>query len=159
MRTTFRHGKAAADHGTDITIHLSPDEDRALGGDSGLLVDWLTTAFAGMVRLRGGWPTDTDQRGQQELWYWVINDVHTHLLPNLEAVRDAAIRAHAAADGSHGDLGLALGVPRSTAQSRRNALLGTEPSHLERWATGNLARDLERWHADHVARSADTTTD
>lgn len=72
-----------------------------------------------------------------------LNRLHTlvraldqRLIPALEGVRDAAVRRYRELGGSYGSLAKAMGVPRSTAQTRSTALLGREPSAHERWASG-----------------------
>jgi hypothetical protein len=55
----------------------------------------------------------------------------SQLIRNLEGVRDGALRAFDRAKGSHGQLAKALGIPRSTAQTQREALLAKAPSAWE----------------------------
>ena len=134
METTFRDGADARDGGVDITIHMSAEENAAIGADAALMVDRLSTALAGLVALR----EKRDGKAMVDLAYWVINDLDVRLLPSLEAIRDAVIRAHKAAGGSVGHLGLAMDAPRSTAQYRRDVVLASQPSRHELWATGDL---------------------
>lgn len=145
-----------------ITIHLSKADQEALGMESGIVTDWFLSALRTLVALRTG-EVDREtaaagiERGEatKNTWYWAINDLDTHLLPALEGIRDAAIRRHAEAGGSYGDLALAMGVKRSTAQTRRDALLATDPSEREVWAGSHAAKFAEQIHR----RSMDQTTD
>ncbi|MGI5208976.1 hypothetical protein ACQEU6_46360 [Spirillospora sp. CA-108201] len=58
------------------------------------------------------------------------------VLPRLNGIRDAAIRAHQDRGGSYGQLAAAMNVARSTAQTRADALTAQESSPYERWARG-----------------------
>src|SRR5690606_26614576 len=112
-------------------------EMHALGADVRLLVDWFNTALTSLVALRTG----QDRAGQPattDTYYRAINDLDNRLMPRMEGIRDAVIRAHHAAGGSVGNLALAMDTARSTAQYRRDVLLASEPSSWERWATGTL---------------------
>ncbi|WJV50858.1 hypothetical protein [Streptomyces flavofungini] len=66
----------------------------------------------------------------------LVRALDQRLIPTLEGVRDAAVRRYRELGGSYGSLAKAMGVPRSTAQTRSTALLGREPSAHERWASG-----------------------
>lgn len=68
-------------------------------------------------------------------WHTIINTIDRQLLPRLEGIRDAAIRASTANGYSHRDLALALDVVRATAQSRRAKIVGHPLSTWETWAT------------------------
>lgn len=134
---------AMGDH-LEITLHIGPEDAAALGGEAGLLTDWFLTALRALVALRMGEVDRETETGQivrgpatVDTWYWVINDLGTRLTPRLEGIIAAAIRAHAAAGGSIGNLALAMDVAprRSTAQTRREKVLDTEPSGWELWAT------------------------
>lgn len=75
-----------------------------------------------------------------QFWAGVISDVETQLLPKLEGIRDASTRTWMHQfGGSHGQYATALGIPRSTAQSRREALFNRELGEWERWAAPNPA--------------------
>ncbi|WP_229686951.1 hypothetical protein, partial [Longimycelium tulufanense] len=65
------------------------------------------------------------------------------LQPRLDGLADALVRAQAQAGGSYGELGLALDVPRSTAQHRRDTVTGREPTVWEDWATGALQERIQ----------------
>lgn len=138
----------------EITLHIGAADQAALGMESGILVDWFLTVLRGLAALRTG-EVDREteaggiERGPADVdtWYWVINDLDEHLLPALNGIRAAAIRAHAAAGGSIGNLALAMGVDaRSTAQTRRNAVLDVEPTERETWATRHAGKSAEHAH-------------
>lgn len=130
--------------GGDIVISLTPEESKALGSEAGVLADWFHSALWAIAILRNGYVAGTpnalhaDARTNHPAgpgdWYTVIGDLDHRLLPRLEGVRDAAVRAHAASGGSVGDLGLAMDVARSTAQYRREVLQRSTPSTWETWA-------------------------
>jgi hypothetical protein len=70
-----------------------------------------------------------------DLWAAVVAAIEGQLRPRLEGIRDATVRTWARDFvGTHGQLAQAMGVPRATAQSRRNALLAEEPGEWELWA-------------------------
>lgn len=121
-------GERARLGGLDVTISFTPEEAEALGIEAGMLADWLHSALIALARLRRGEMTT------ERAWD-AITAVQTRLLPRLEGVRDASIRAHADAGGTYGDLALAMDVSRSTAQYRRDVLSSSEPSMWEVWAT------------------------
>lgn len=132
--------------GTDVVISLTAAESKALGMELGTLADWFHSALWAMAILRTGHVsgnphaphTDgrTDHPATPGDWYTVINDLDHRLLPRIEGIRDAAVRAHADCGGSVGDLALAMDVARSTAQYRREVLQRSTPSTWETWATG-----------------------
>lgn len=136
------HGgeRATQPGGVDIIISLTTDDNRALQGEADLMADWFVSALRALAALRTG------HDGSGDRWYWTINDLDTRLLPRLEGIRDAVIREWAAQGGSHGHLALAMDVPRSTAQTRREAVTGRQPSYWETWARGprgvNLTQHL-----------------
>lgn len=138
------------DH-TEITVHIGAEDQAALGMESGVLLDWFLTALRGLAALRTGAVDQETPAGGIErnpatvdTWYWVINDLDEHLLPALHGIRNAAIRAHAAAGGSVGNLSLAMGVAKSTAQTRREALLSEPPTEREAWASRHAGEFAER---------------
>ncbi|MFD0078993.1 hypothetical protein ACFVIY_42350, partial [Streptomyces sp. NPDC127166] len=74
-----------------------------------------------------------------DTWSTAIHDVDRRLLPRIEGIRDAAMRAHSASGGSVGQLARAMDVARSTAQYRREVLQRATPSDWETWAvSGDL---------------------
>lgn len=123
--------------GGDIVISLTPEQSQALGMEAGTLADWFHTMLWTLATLR----TADDNSASQDAWHTMINDLDHRLLPRLEGVRDAAVRAHADSGGSIGDLALAMDVPRSTAQYRREALLKAMPSTWETWAKSGGPRN------------------
>ncbi|MGW6605477.1 hypothetical protein [Streptomyces sp. NPDC055036] len=136
MSISIRNGDDARHGGTDITISLTPNQSKALGIDASLMADYLDTALWAIALLRTG----RSLKGEPYIagpsdWFTAINDLEDRLLPQLQGVRDAVVRAHGESGGSVGDLGLAMGVPRSTAQYRREALAKVKPSPMEHWAT------------------------
>lgn len=146
----------------EITLHIGADDQAALGMESGILMDWFLTALRGLAALRTGEvDRETEAAGidrgpaDANTWYWVINDLDEHLLPALNGIRSAAIRAHAAAGGSVGNLSLAMGVAKSTAQTRREALLSEAPTERETWATSNAGQHAERTHRETMTQNTD----
>lgn len=130
--------RPAADGGMDVTIHLTPTQAAALGHDAVQLADWLHSALWAMAVLRTG--QDQDGRPYRPTWFDSIVALDHRLVPRIEGVRDAVIRAHADGGGSVGDLALAMDVPRSTAQYRRDVLRRSAPSIWESWARGDSQR-------------------
>ena len=123
--------------GVDISVTFTSEQLAALGADAGLFLDWTETALWALVALRTGvWGAGLESQGpiNDKGWYTIINDLDHRLLCRLQGIRDAAIRAHAGSGGSIGNLALAMDVPRSTAQSRRDAVLSREPDMWETWA-------------------------
>ncbi|MEV6810211.1 hypothetical protein [Streptomyces sp. NPDC051132] len=144
MSISFREGNEATLGGVDITISLTAEQAKAIGGELGPLSDAMAGVLWALAVLR----TDTvpadqdddagarpDRPATTETWATAIHDVEQRLLPRLEGIRDAAMRAHAASGGSYGQLARALGVTaRSTAQYRRQSLQDRMPSEWEIWA-------------------------
>jgi hypothetical protein len=130
------------DEGTTMDLTTRPDGSirldvpasyaPTLGADGMLLLDWFSSALIALARLR-----DPQEMTPND-WHNLINDVERRLTPRMQGIRDALIRAHAAAGGSYGDLALAMDTGKSTAQYRRDRLTDVAPSHWERWATGTL---------------------
>lgn len=109
--------------------------------DAATLADWMDTVFYALSKLRGGELRLDGTRDGDTLSaiYTGINDLSTRLLPRLQGIIDALIRAHYDAGGSHSELARAMDVERSTAQSRADRVRRTlPPSTWERWATGEL---------------------
>jgi len=142
MRTNIHTGAdAEQDGGADLVISLSGAEATALGMEAATLADWFASALAAVVAMRTGHVAGDPANGAPtvaDTWYWVINDVDNRLLPRIEGIRDAAIRAHIAAGGSLDRLALAMDAPKSSAQRPWNRARTTEPTLWERWATGTL---------------------
>lgn len=126
MRLDTIHTYPNIGPGIKITIELDPHEDAALGSDSGVMIDQLMTVFCAITALRSG-ATDPVMAGQA---FTAIRKLDSC----MDGVRDAVIRGW---QGSIGDLAAAMEAPsRSTAQSRRDAVLSRIPSPGEEWATG-----------------------
>lgn len=142
---SYAHGDDARMGGVDITISLTPSQAKALGGEAGTMADWFHTGLWAMALLRSG----RNAQGEPYIagpndWYTAINDLDHRLIPRLEGVRDAVVRAHAQGGGSVGDLALAMDVARSTAQYRREALLKSMTSTWENWAVDGGPEDKGR---------------
>ncbi|WP_097922966.1 hypothetical protein [Streptomyces sp. wa1063] len=167
---SFRSGADAIRGGLDITISLTPGEAEALGMEAATLADWFDTALWALALLRNG----HNERGAEpgtakdvtpETLYTVINDLDHRLLPRLQGVRDAAVRRHMELGGSIGELALAMDVPKSTAQSRRNVMASRQGDLAlwQNWAVEGGPEGRERCKAcGHPARPSDpivTTTD
>ncbi|MER7050395.1 hypothetical protein ABT391_36820 [Streptomyces jumonjinensis] len=138
----FSSGPDARLGGLDITISLTHAQQKALGADSGNMADWLHTAFWAMAVLRTG----RNSQGEPYIagpddWFGAITALEHRLLPRLQGVRDAVVRAHADSGGSIGDLSLAMDVVRSTAQYRREALMKARPTGWETWAVDGGPED------------------
>lgn len=126
-------------HGQDQVIH----EVRGwgVGIEGAILADWMDTVFYALGALRHGrWRLDgtRDEKTLSDI-YTAINDLEHRLRPRLDGLRDALIRAHYDAGGSHTELATAMDVPRPTAQKRGNAVRRlAPPSMWEKWADGHL---------------------
>jgi hypothetical protein len=156
---TFRHGDDARMGGLDITVSLTPTQAKALGAEAGTLMDWMHTALWAMALLRSGRSAEGRPyiAGPND-WHTAVNDLEHRLIPRLDGIRDAVVRAHANSGGSVGDLALAMDVSRSTAQYRRETLLGKAPSAFETWATDGGPEDKGRLHTaagDHLGTEHD----
>lgn len=139
------HGDQARRGGMDITISLTPAEAKAVGdGEAERVAEWFHSALWALAILRSGHvPAEPDAPHADARkdhpatpgdWYTVINDLDHSLLPRVEGIRDAAVRAHAELGGSVGDLARAMDVRRSTAQYRREVLQRSASSIWETWA-------------------------
>ncbi|MEU3084733.1 hypothetical protein ABZ697_31085 [Streptomyces albidoflavus] len=115
--------------GIDLTISLTPAQAKAISSDAALMADWVHSALIAMAMLRTGCET----AGPAE-WQHAITDVDQHLLPRVQGIRDALIRAHADTGGTVQALADAMAVARSTAQHRRQVVTRTSPSTWETWA-------------------------
>lgn len=97
-------------------------------GDVEQVTEAFYSALSALSQLRYG-------RGDSSDWARAVAALETDILPHLGGIRDAAVRAHAAEQGSVGELARAMGVARSTAQYRREAILGAAPTSWEKWAS------------------------
>ncbi|CAL9677801.1 hypothetical protein SUDANB105_08112 (plasmid) [Streptomyces sp. enrichment culture] len=118
--------------GGDIVISLTPEQTQKLGMDASMLADWFHSALWALATLRTVNPAECTVSASS--WHTMINDVEHRLLPRLEGIRDALVRAHDSSGGSVNDLALAMDVPRSTAQYRRDVLRRSQKSTWEDWA-------------------------
>jgi hypothetical protein len=110
-----------------VTTHdLGPEGER--------LTDWFDTTLWALHNLRNGtWQTPGPD---------TVHDIdtaitHLHkLLPRLDGLSDALIRAHRAAGGSHAQLATAMDLGSRSAAQSRHERLPNPPSTWERWARG-----------------------
>lgn len=137
-------GPEARRGGVDLIISLTADQADMLGPTISELGEALDTVLVAMAAWRSG--KDPVPAGGVSLkdrpvtsgaqWQdWVLQDAAA-LMARLEGVKAAAIRTHAEQGGTYGELAADLGVPRATAQSRRDDLLRGELGPAELWATG-----------------------
>jgi hypothetical protein len=104
------------------------------------LVGWLDTAIHGLGALLTG-SLHLDKRRDPETLATIaaaLAALEQCLAPRLEGLSAALVRAHYAAGGNHPELAAAMGVPKSTAQSRAAKVLMRRPSEWEDWATGDV---------------------
>ncbi|UKD50830.1 NUDIX domain-containing protein (plasmid) [Amycolatopsis sp. FU40] len=146
---TYRTGDAADWGGLDYVISLTQDQADALGTDAGTVMEFVDTMLTSLAAWRTGADPVVPEGGRPSLkarpvstgsaWtLWALRDLSA-LSARAEGALAAAIRDQAAAELSHGDLAMAMGVARSTAQDRRKAVLGAEPGAAEMWARGERA--------------------
>ncbi|RAJ32851.1 hypothetical protein K353_05849 [Kitasatospora sp. SolWspMP-SS2h] len=140
----FRVEVRERDGGLDLVLRLDTQQIGTVDGLAAVLdlAQDVATVLHGLALLRAG---GTDPAAHAD----VAAALDRRLIPRLEGIRDAAIRAHRAAGGSTGDVAQALGVSRSTAQYKRDTLRHTEPSSWEDWAVQGL----------RTARTEPTTKD
>ena len=115
--------------------------------DAVMVADWMDTVFYALDRLRSGELRLDGTRDEDTLSaiYTGINDISTRLIPRLQGIVEALVRAHYDAGGTHGELARAMDVERSTAQTRGDKIRKTAPpSTWERWATGELEPEQAR---------------
>lgn len=129
--------------GTDAAVITFPPGVDHLGVDAPLLIDYFDTVIIALHTLRTG---EYDIPGPETVrrLYNSIMHVDQKLLPRLNGLRNALIRAHYAAGGSHRDLSLAMDTSRETAISRGNKIRNSEPDDWERWARRELPDDTAR---------------
>lgn len=138
---------------TGILIELDEEDRAALGHDAAVMTDWFATALLALVKLRGA------PLGRLTLtsgtWLTLIGDLEHRLLPRLQGIRDALVRLHAqpfavleepgvTRRGTLDELASAMDAPKSTAQSRRLAVLGRPTSGFEEWARVEGPQDRPR---------------
>jgi 8-oxo-dGTP pyrophosphatase MutT (NUDIX family) len=131
------------DGSAQMRIYLDREETRRVGTDVETMARFLDTAVRALAEIRAGdWDTPSIevvtgleelpgaiQRQRQEETVFALED----LIPRLEAIRVTALRGYRAHGASHADLARVMGVKRSTAQSRWNALEATR-HEWEEWA-------------------------
>ncbi|MBG0819075.1 hypothetical protein [Planomonospora sp. ID82291] len=127
-------------HAIDIVTRISPAERDALGAvllaDPGEFTHAVVWALILLRTIeRDGQHVDGAAEDLSAL-RGLIGTLERRLIPALHGIRDAAVRRHQDMGGSYGQLARAMGTPRSTAQSRHEALERRPPSDHERWATG-----------------------
>lgn len=126
-RTDHQDGSAT------LHLNLTEQEATALGADAGHTLTALAQALWATADLRTGQPRDA--------WWPVVLEC-SRLMRQLEGVRDAALREMPQA--SHAEVAHAVGMPRSTVSSRRQAgtLPPADPTQWETWArTGTYPQD------------------
>ncbi|MFC9266092.1 hypothetical protein ACFT25_40510 [Streptomyces hydrogenans] len=139
-RISYRNGPQASLGGVDVTLSLTPDEAVALGVELDMLVDYFDTAVWTLAMLRNGTNSRPREGESAEVtagdFYTAINDLGGRLIPRLQGILDASVRRQAELGGSLGDLALAMDTTKSTAQSRRKAVLEgrDRPHRWETWA-------------------------
>ena len=121
--------------GLTVTLHADHDEARLLGSELEQLPESVVALFEVLLDLRGGTDVPLEQwrehlRALRRLELW------------LAAPMRVAIREHAAAGGSYGDLARALRVSRSTAQYQRDQVL-SEPPHPSEEAVRRIPPEPE----------------
>lgn len=129
--------------GSQAVVITFPSNPDFLGIDGPVLADYFDTVLFCLDHLRSG---KYDQPGRETVTqlYNGIMHLEQKLTPRLQGIRDALIRAHYAAGGSHEDLALAMDCPRQTAVSRGNKVRGSEPSTWESWARRDQPSDPGR---------------
>ncbi|MGW4808753.1 NUDIX domain-containing protein [Kitasatospora sp. NPDC004272] len=134
-----------------LGIGLTPVQGAAVP-EAADLVEWVGTALGALALLRTG----QDAAGRPYSagpadWHLAIRTIEYRLLPRLGGIRDAAVRAHAAAGGTVADLAAAMGVARATAQHRRKAVLDRGVSDAaEHWAVTGSPWDAAWTHTADV---------
>jgi hypothetical protein len=146
--TPRRHGIQFVhqDDGTDAVIIPLPPGPDYLGVDAALMSDYFRTVIDSLHNLRSGKWDVPGPKTVADL-YTAIAHLEHRLAPRLQGLRDALIRAHYSAGGSHDDLSIAMDVARSTAQSRGNKVRRAEPDTWEEWARHalpNAGQAIER---------------
>ncbi|MFD3716267.1 hypothetical protein [Streptomyces sp. NPDC058677] len=143
--TSYRYGDNARQGGMDIVLSLTPDEVTALGIEGASeLADWFDSALYALALLRNGHssrPTGEKRDITKADLQILVTDLDKNLLPRLQGIRDAVIRLHKHNGGSLNDLATAMDVPKSTAQSRRNAVTNTPVANWEAWAISGGPQD------------------
>lgn len=137
VRAQFREPYEDEQRIPDI-IMACPHETPELPGGADQVGEFTHTLEWALLLLRTLERDGRDRVPEDDLnrLHSLVRALDQRLIPALEGVRDAAVRRYRELGGSYGGLAKAMGVPRSTAQTRSMALLGREPSAHERWASG-----------------------
>ncbi|MEV3927051.1 hypothetical protein [Actinomadura coerulea] len=129
----------------DLVVTLTDEEAALLGGDEMAAGEPAHLAAWALILLRtlerdGTFTSRYREKGDPDddlaALRGLIVALDKTVLPRLNGIRDAAIRAHQDRGGSYGQLAAAMNVARSTAQTRADALTAQEPSPYELWARG-----------------------
>ncbi|MFD0639687.1 NUDIX domain-containing protein [Catenulispora yoronensis] len=146
------HSQDEAETGTDVVISLTSRERQVLGADAHIVAGYAETLLKQLAALRlGGVPESWRLLvpGAPGTWEAAIGEDATadllwqeRALSDLSALDtmlggalDATLRRHADQGGTYGAAGLAMGVVKATAQSRR-LRLHKRPLPEELWAAG-----------------------
>jgi len=133
------------DGGEDLLIRLDDVQAALVGADGAAMAEDLWRALAALAEIRiGGWDGSPAVTRALEAHRETAGDmaarqadtvyrIEQGLMPRLEAIRTLALRALRASGASYAELGAAMGVPRSTAQSRWARIASTEHP-AEEWA-------------------------
>ncbi|MFF5265321.1 hypothetical protein ACFY4C_41105 [Actinomadura viridis] len=132
VRLTGEDLEAMGNPGAAARADLTEFSHAAIWG----LILLRTLEREGEIQPRYADPAAYDVADTRAALRGLIGTLERKLLPRMLGIRDAAVRWHSKLGGSHGDLADAMGVARSTAQTRTQALLAREPSEGERWALG-----------------------
>ncbi len=98
-----------------------------------MLADWFHSALWALATLRTVNPAE--RTVSKSSWHTMVNDVDHRLLPRLEGIRDALIRAYDTSGGSVGDLAIAMDVP-----AQHRAVSPRRAAPLEQEHVGGLGR-------------------
>ncbi|MFI6802974.1 NUDIX hydrolase [Streptosporangium canum] len=145
---------------SELRIHLSAKETAALGADALSFVRDLDPVLRALAEIRAGdWdqvspsPYDEGRPGarQRRRMEDAIYAVEQYVLPRLSAIRTVALRSFRAQGASYADLAAAMGISRSTAQSRWRVLEATAPDKHERWVRDVAATETGPEVCDHAS--------
>ncbi|GLY54848.1 NUDIX domain-containing protein [Lentzea sp. NBRC 102530] len=142
-------GEGTKRGGLDLVMSLTPDQADALGPDAYTIAEAVDTVLVALAALRTGHDPDVTLEeirssgsmkdrpvSSAPIWHtWVLSDT-TKLQAFLEGVLHATLRGYAGEGASYGQLATVLGIPRATAQTRRDAVCKAAPNPAELWATG-----------------------
>ncbi|MBA9002175.1 NUDIX hydrolase [Thermomonospora cellulosilytica] len=133
------------DGGEDLVIRLDDVQAALVGADGVAMAGELWRVLAALAAIRiGAWDGSPDVARALESREETAGDlaarqadtvyqIEQGLMPRLEAIRALALRALRAGGASYAELAAAMGVSRSTAQSRWARIASTEHP-AEEWA-------------------------